>query len=481
MELLKYLIVCIEEEIQKDPEASIFSMFLIFRIAFSVYLPPKKPRNTISMSLLNALNINSFVTPGGPEAHTPVQSTPEVTKQHPEVTKLQKPLTNLREKELVSELPQIAISDTDEETEELHILRTKNRGRRSSSPLLLTRTSVSRISSRRNTQSLDLSDVVGEDRSELVMMPVLPEDHKPSSVSNLTLSSKELEKFHSKVSSPHSGAAVSNGPEISSIDRVTVASNPSEEGTKSFVELGGEEKCNRDSSVSVGDKLSQDGGVQSDDKDMNKSKKRHSLVRSVSVHSEDHLSQDSLDSTDKSNMPPSGQVMCEQGDTDQSSSTAQEASPLHSASSSTQLLLVPTETFATPTKTTPLSSFSDISLSSVLAPSASPFPKRPTSGSTSPLEGSVPPSPQPPDKKPHPFKQPILLSDLINSPRFYHPQEGQDLTGCTFLYKELMKGLGHSRDFMLSKHFWNQLFISTVTVDRSSLGWNERTAALFSR
>lgn len=76
---------------------------------------------------------------------------------------------------------------------------------------------------------------------------------------------------------------------------------------------------------------------------------------------------------------------------------------------------------------------------------------------------------------------PVLLSDLINSPRFYHPREGQELTGCMFAYKELLKGLGHSKDFMLSQQFWELLFVSALTVDRERLGWNEWTISLYEK
>ena len=44
-ELLKYLLQCIEEEFQKEPEATIFSAFLILRLAFCIYLQPKEPQS----------------------------------------------------------------------------------------------------------------------------------------------------------------------------------------------------------------------------------------------------------------------------------------------------------------------------------------------------------------------------------------------------------------------------------------------------
>jgi hypothetical protein len=48
LDLLKYFLGYVEEELQKEPEASIFSVFLLLRIAFSIFLLPKgsssKPR-----------------------------------------------------------------------------------------------------------------------------------------------------------------------------------------------------------------------------------------------------------------------------------------------------------------------------------------------------------------------------------------------------------------------------------------------------
>ena len=55
-DLLKYLLQFIEEELQKDPEASIFSVFLILRLAFSIHLPPPKQKTGGSgLSFFSAL------------------------------------------------------------------------------------------------------------------------------------------------------------------------------------------------------------------------------------------------------------------------------------------------------------------------------------------------------------------------------------------------------------------------------------------
>ena len=70
---------------------------------------------------------------------------------------------------------------------------------------------------------------------------------------------------------------------------------------------------------------------------------------------------------------------------------------------------------------------------------------------------------------------------LALSPRFLQHMEGRDLSGSTFLYKELMKQLGSSKAFMLKKDFWNVLFMSTVSTDRNALGWNEKTEELYQR
>ena len=51
-----------------------------------------------------------------------------------------------------------------------------------------------------------------------------------------------------------------------------------------------------------------------------------------------------------------------------------------------------------------------------------------------------------------------------------------------FLYKDLTKALGNTgKAFMLERNFWNVLFMSVVTVERSYLGWNENTTELYQR
>ena len=95
----------------------------------------------------------------------------------------------------------------------------------------------------------------------------------------------------------------------------------------------------------------------------------------------------------------------------------------------------------------------------------------------------------PPPQFPHRSDSPMSSSKKQNrdwncpqSPTLFPPlPEGQDLTGCTFLYKDLMKTLGNTRTFLLNRQFWNVLFMSTVDTDRNYLGWNERTAELYER
>ena len=95
----------------------------------------------------------------------------------------------------------------------------------------------------------------------------------------------------------------------------------------------------------------------------------------------------------------------------------------------------------------------------------------------------------PPPQFPHRSESPVSSSKKQNrdwncpqSPTLFPPlPEGQDLTGCTFLYKDLMKTLGNTRTVLLNRQFWNVLFMSTVDMDRNYLGWNERTAELYER
>lgn len=361
MELLKYLMLCIEEELEKEPESSTFSIFLIFRIAFSIYLPPKPQKPTIGISLLNALNLNSFVTSPNPPAD------PEPSSDTPKRSKKDK-------KELAgSHLPTISISDTDEETEELHILhKCKSRSRRGSSPLLVQKRAI----------------------NETTAMP--------ARAHSLDFPLAKSETVH--------------------LESITTLTDISEASTTSSTELDGRSsdlKPTNHESPSVSSPQMNKINVETS-----------SLQPTPTVDN-------SISPTELSSMPGNKQPSSDQDS-------------LLSISPRLQTL----------------------------------------SSRLSPLEGSVPPSPQRSPSSPDPRHQltgrtpinkALILSELINSPRFYHPREGQDLTGCTFLYKELMKSLGNSREFMLSRHFWNQTFISTLTVDRENLGWNEWTVSLYKK
>ncbi len=159
----------------------------------------------------------------------------------------------------------------------------------------------------------------------------------------------------------------------------------------------------------------------------------------------------------------------------------------------------PSQVLSTPVKSvgvssscsnsSPLTSASDSELlSRDSAPQTDPLKSSPTSAFTgnSRNDSSVSlrrsNSERSPSRKTALSTKAILLSDLINSPRFYHPQEGQELSGCQFLYKDIMRSMVQSTvDLFHSRSFWNQLFISTVTVDRNNLGWNEMTSSLYTR
>ncbi len=404
MELLKYLILCVEEDFLKKPEASIFSMFLVFRIAFSTYLSPKKKKSTIGISLLAALNLSSFIAPNPEELYIEGMNSSDQglndsdKPSEKEVRKVQK------KKSSSSELPRISISDTDEETEEMHILRKERSAllKRSTSPLLENKFVSRKIAmdaSSMKTQSLDLSKVPTSDDIRGRILP--PEN---DSIFGEEQKQEDKEKV------------------------VNVQNNggPAAKVTLSAVEPGTEPVP-----PSRGDSTNTLNANHSKDDELSSHKTKGSV----------HQPQTSI------------------------------------------------QTIGTPTTATPTTSSSHCDDRSLMTPSIAEQSRlSPLEGSTTFLSASPSnlPPPSPPTRKTSPSmnspsKQAILLSELINSPRFYHPQNGQDLTGCVYMYKELMSGLGHSRNFMLSRHFWNQLFISTVTVDRENMGWNESTVSLYER
>lgn len=397
---MKYLLLCVEEELLKEPESSTFSTFLILRIAFSIYLPPKPQKSTIGISLLNALNLSSFVTP----------------QPSPEDDALKEGGKSSREKELAKRLPTISISDTDEETEELHFLRkVKQKNRRGSSPLV--------------------SGCSASDQRRDMM-------RKTRSAHSLDFSLK---------SEATDTSAVQDGSEtlpdeIFRREGEIAPLREEEEGEESELEISASE-----------------GGGKSD--------------------AESSEGNETVSTTSRAKKTPSGLGGHERfarftlPETTPPPHTSATSFSSSSSPITPSPLLERMQAPATPSQAEPVNS----------PPLSSPPPSF-LAARLSPLEASVPPSGQtsPTSQYPSlwsrgltPTNQPILLSELINSPRFYHPQEGQDLTGCSFLYKELMRSLGNSRNFMLSRHFWNQLFISTLTVDRECMGWNERTVSLY--
>lgn len=98
-----------------------------------------------------------------------------------------------------------------------------------------------------------------------------------------------------------------------------------------------------------------------------------------------------------------------------------------------------------------------------------------TSDSESPFESpSTRQRTQPRAREPEP-------QQVAPSPRLLRKSD-RDSEKQQHVYRDLMKALGGSgRGFMLSRQFWNVLFMSTVDVDRNCMGWNERTSELYER
>ncbi len=427
LDLLRYLLVSIEEEVQKDPESSTFSVFLIFRLAFSVYIPPKTQKSTIGISLLNALNINSFVTPSS--------SPPSHDEGHASTTKadtFRKHAPGRRPK-IPRELPTIAISDTDEETEEFHFLRKAHRrGRRESSPLL-----------RQKRQST----------------PLLSYNHTAASATPpLALARPKSPTMDSAQDGPKSVSPLvaSSAGEVS--PRPGGGAYDADVGTPASSEVGGSRESSLPSELEEGGHGT-GGGAEG------KGKEEGGGVI-----------------VDAPPLEARGKETAQENDQQEQKGQLSQRESENSLFQEVEISLPP----SSPTPSPRLRG------KRIMNRQAESYPSLHTrSYELSPLEASVPPSPQPqqptlervttPENIAMPTKQALLLSELINSPRFYHPREGQDLTGCTFLYRELVKALGHSRNFLLTRHFWNQTFISTLTMERESLGWNEWTVSLYEK
>ena len=414
LELLKFLLVYVEDDLQKDSDGSIFSVFLIFRIAFSIYLRPNKAKHTISISLLNALNLSSFVTP---------------TNKDPHLNEVRRSSIDNRDVECdAEELPMIYISDTDEEMEEMHILKKEKRA----SPLLIQKSSSGERSIKSDTDVLT-AEADGDEEDKRMLSSNVQILSEEQGVSQVSASSLDLE--------PGQGGRETSSTEVlqPEVEMMTTAAT----ATVIAVDHGSAGvSCESRPSPSLGGP---------------------SLLAG------------------SSNCSPSREFeeLLQNVDSDHSSSSLPQPStpPASNPSSSSQLVFIPVKTIAS------ITPISDSEGSSLRPPAHT--------RSLSPLEGSVTHSPQhmtrstsdqSPRRSPSLSYQAILLSELINSPRFYHPHEGQELLGCHFVYKDLVKSLGQSReDLFHSGKFWNKLFISTVTMDRGSLGWNDKTASLYSR
>ena len=115
----------------------------------------------------------------------------------------------------------------------------------------------------------------------------------------------------------------------------------------------------------------------------------------------------------------------------------------------------------------------------------SPLPDR---SESNPI--SIPPSQSSPSSTPSPTprggdrlegriasplasRSPYLLQFLHSGP--------QDSVAHSPLYQDLMRALGAGRAFMTQQPFWAALFMSVLDVDRSLLGWNEKTSELYER
>lgn len=432
VDLMKYFVLSIEEDLLREPESSIFSLFLILRIAFSVYLPPKLQKNTISTSLLTALNLNSFLTPlPSPEALM-IDSSPDSA---------QRKKRRGREKSggvVPGELPNISISDTDEDTEELHILRKIRNSPRSNSSPLLERKSAS---DQKTTSPLKTSQSVG------IFSVVVQRDGSPL-LSGMATLAEQLEECTLSTKPDRGG---SNGSGTTQL--------PSAESVKPHVE----------SSVTVrahGEESSTPSSSEGD----GRSSDEHGLVGGENLALNNPFN------------TQSGEFLPGQAHTP---SSVEETYPLKAIKTaepaSSQLSLNLNSSNSTPTSLTTLSSVTTPSSVSDNKPDLATTEEDLITVSAQPRYATPSEASQCSTPSQHGLTGPVLLSDLINSPRFYHPREGQELTGCMFAYKELLKGLGHSKDFMLSPQFWELLFVSALTVDRERLGWNEWTISLYEK
>ena len=438
LELLKYLLLSIEESFLKDSDSSIFSAFLIFRIAFSTYIPPRRVKsNVIGVSLLNALNLNSFVAPSPPG---------KSKKSSP--AKLQS-----------GGLPQISVLDVSKGIKEMHILR-KEKER---SPSTLRHPSSRSPGSTGDRHGNPKVMGSGEDAEESALeaerrsgTPVLP----PGQIVREPANTGSVEE----VGSPRAGDA-------------------SDSKTKAPSSLGSKTQARQDHS-------SEGGGAKSSSVVISIPNGYPPTVEDSHQHEPplpdlaSSLSSSILSFTSQCQTPPISRMLIipVESISSPTSDLASSPSPLCSVSNSKLLSKDfspgnPDDKKTTTTETPPCppppfkevrpSSENSIGRTSPVTP---PFKRRRSNSVQSPIRVM------------NISSQAFLLSDLINSPRFYHPLEGQSLSGCQFLYKDLMRSLVQSiRDLFHSKQFWNQLFVSAVSVERGNLGWNEMTASLYTK
>ena len=368
LELLKYLLQCIEEEFQKEPEAAIFSAFLIFRLAFSIYLQPKEQPNASKLESEHSSSPFSFLfSSRGSEATAHISSRGSGSASSASSSSRSSPDGTPAHSTLSA--PVLKTSSLTR-----HILSTS-----ASTPA--DGSSATPVRSRR-------SGCVNVHSSS----PMVPNGR----ISEVLNQSNDL---------------VNGGVDLSPLrigedSSITSAAPPSNINTPVRSVGEGSEGGGTESGVQLSPPHSDIGTMS------------HSSLP-VEASQLTHVTQNGVtrDSTASPNNTPN-------------ISTANTTSP-H-----------PTHHPETPPQ---------------------PFPHR----SDSPMSSS---------------KKQFRDWYCPQSPTLFPPlPEGQDLTGCTFLYKDLMKTLGNTRTFLLNRQFWNVLFMSTVDMDRNYLGWNERTAELYER
>jgi len=360
VELLKYLLQCIEEELQKEPEAAIFSAFLILRLAFSIYLQTKERQNSLSMAKLeNGRNSPfSFLAQFSSRAS---DSTTQISSRG------RSPSSASSSSRSSPDSPPIHFSTS---------TQASKLGRHTS---VSTNTSVVGTVPVGRTASLHghSDDVV----------PV-------NSVSGESGCSKDL---------TNDSTPLSNGKVLDDGNTATLLANT---GTQSHTvsERVGDEEGTSEGQV---------------------------------CNTTTPLPNENIDRTSHSNL---------RTETMRLSHAVQNGMISESAASS--------KTPDTSSDSTPITKTSH---------PAQQFPHR---------AGS-----------PIPFIKKIKQDQSTpQSPTLFPPlPEGQDLMGCKFLYKDLMKALGSSQTFLLNRPFWNGLFMSTVDMNRNYLGWNERTTELYER